>query len=265
MSGFDAAWLGLREPADRAARAWPLVEALSRHLAAHPAPRLLDIGCGTGSTWRSLVGHLPAHTGWRLLDHDPLLLEQARQRIGSETGVEIAAFDLNAFEALDCADFAVVSASALFDLCSASFCGRVVAHLARHRVGLYAALNYDGVMHWSVGHPLDEEVVADFNRHQTGDKGFGPALGPAATDHLRTAFERHGYAIAVAESPWLLGPEDRALQEAFLDGVMQPLAEIGRLPSGDVLAWRRFRSRVLGQPGSLCRVGHLDLLALPPQ
>ncbi len=50
---FDAAWLALREPFDAAARSRALAEALIAHLPARP--RLLDLGCGTGSLFRWLA------------------------------------------------------------------------------------------------------------------------------------------------------------------------------------------------------------------
>ena len=54
MSGFDKDWLTLRESADLRARDPQLlataIGAIER--AAHPC--VLDIGCGTGSTYRAL-------------------------------------------------------------------------------------------------------------------------------------------------------------------------------------------------------------------
>ena len=263
MSGFDKEWLALREPADRAARAKPLVEILQRHLQEIERPAIVDIGCGTGSTWRSLSAQLPAQTSWLLLDHDPLLLAEARRRIGETASVAIGPFDLNEAESLPLDGVSTVTASALFDLCSEAFCTRFAGILAARGAGLYAALNYDGRMIWSLAHPLDGQVVEDFNRHQTSDKGFGPALGPAATAHLARQFSALGYRTTVAESPWRLGADEAELQRALLQGLEQPLTEIGTLSSGDVRAWLDFRLEAVGIAGSTCLVGHTDLLALP--
>ncbi|MFP5077810.1 methyltransferase type 11 [Rhizobium sp. YIM 134829] len=263
MSGFYAGWLELREPADQAARDPALVAALADYLALLPSPALLDIGCGTGSTWRNVSPVLPGSTRWHLLDHDVALLDQARRSIGPSELVTIDRFDLTRLDDLPLDGMSVLSASALFDLCSASFCDRLVERLAAAKVGFYAALTYDGLTDWTIPHALDAEVVADFNRHQTGDKGFGPALGPGATDHLQGALAAHGYRTSVQPSPWRLQNDQRALQHAFLEGFERPLAEIGRLGSGDVLAWLAFRKDAVDTPGSLCRVGHRDLLALP--
>lgn len=262
MSGFDKDWLTVREPVDRRARATSLVDELAKHLQASAAPSILDIGCGTGSTWRSLVSDMPTTTRWTLLDYDPLLLLEAERRIGSGTA-SFRQFDLNDVEALPLSDVTVVTASALFDLCSAAFCDRFCASLGRAETGLYAALNYDGVMTWSVGHPLDAQVVEDFNRHQHFDKGLGPALGPDATEYLRQCLAVRNYSVHIEDSPWVMGPADSALQEAFLLGLENPLREIGNLTPAEIRSWLAFRLSAISQTGSSCVVGHTDILALP--
>ncbi len=264
MSGFDKDWLALREPVDRMARARSLVERLAKHLETVDQPRILDIGCGTGSTWRSLAGHVPERTEWQLLDYDPVLLAEAERRLGGATGVSFRQFDLNQFDSLSLSEVSLITASALFDLCSEDFCNRFARTLAVTATGLYAALNYDGVMEWSIRHPLDEQVVKDFNRHQTFDKGFGPALGPGATEQLRLSFEALGYRVVVADSPWVMGPEDAALQTAFLEGLERPLSEIGNLSAEQIRGWLDYRLGRIAEPGSSCVVGHTDILALRP-
>lgn len=263
MSGFDKDWLALREPVDQRARATTLVDHLARHLGTVAQASVLDIGCGTGSTWRSLEPRVPAGTRWTLLDYDPVLLAEAERHIGGIANVSFRQFDLNEMQSLPLSDVTVVTASALFDLCSADFCNRFAEMLARNGTGLYAALNYDGLMEWSIRHALDGQVAADFNRHQRSDKGFGPALGPDATEHLQYAFEKLGYSVSVGASPWTMGPDDAALQAAFLKGLEQPLTEIGSLTEQDIRSWLDFRLETIGEAGSSCVVGHADILALP--
>lgn len=265
MSGFDKNWLALREPADRDARAKSLVDMLCRHLAeGHPPPSLLDIGCGTGSTYRTLSSLVPKDTRWQLLDYDPLLLEEAARRIGSSAAVTLRQHDLNDLTALPLDGVSVVTASALFDLCSADFCSRLLGRLAGNRTGLYAALNYDGVMEWTIAHPLDRSVVDSFNRHQRLDKGFGPALGPDATEHLRLALEAAGYQVTTSGSPWRLGPDQQDLQAELLRGMERPVMEIGAVGAADLQDWLAFRLSAVTANSSSCVVGHTDLLAIHP-
>lgn len=261
MSGFSVPWLDLREPADRVARDMALVRQLAAHLDTKGDARLLDIGCGSGSTWRALAPLLPPQARWTLLDHDAALLAEAERRIGN--AVVFRAQDLNAVEALPLDGVDVVTASALFDLCSLPFCERLLRRLAVNGCGLYAALTYDGRIDWTHPHPLDVQVVADFNRHQTGDKGFGPALGPRAVAVLAELAQACGFAVQVAASPWRMGPGEAALQAAFLDGFRQPLLDIGSLAASRIEEWLAFRQAQIPLPGSLCVVGHADLLALP--
>lgn len=262
MSGFDKSWLALREPADREARARSLIDTVSRHLQGKAdSPSLLDIGCGTGSTYRTLSPVVPTATRWQLLDYDPQLLVEAKTQIGPSAAVTFRRYDLNDLEDLPLDGVSVVTASALFDLCSADFCDRFVDRLARQKTGLYAALNYDGVMSWSHAHPLDERVVESFNRHQRLDKGFGPALGPDATEHLSRLLASKGYTVEIETSPWQLGPDHHALQAELLHGIRQPVTEMAAISTTELEEWLAFRLAAITRPDSSCVVGHTDLLA----
>jgi SAM-dependent methyltransferase len=263
MSGFDTTWLALREPADLAARDAGLMEAADRYLLPNPSASILDIGCGTGSTWRGLSQRWGVERAWLLLDHDPQLLAEAQRRIGKAGTVDFRLFDLNAVADLPLAGVGLVTASALLDLCSERFCVTLAQGLAAARCGLYAALNYDGMMQWSVKHPLDAEMVALFNRHQRSDKELGMALGPDATACMADCLARHDFEIAAADSPWRLDEGASALQVPLLQGLRQPLLEAGNLAEEIVDEWLAFRLEAIMLPGSTCMVGHKDLLALP--
>ena len=55
-------------------------------------------------------------------------------------------------------------------------------------------------------------MVAAVNAHQRTDKGFGPALGPAAARAAVARFERVGYSVVHGASDWVFGPDDREIQ-----------------------------------------------------
>ena len=171
--GFSADWLALRDPADRAARDAALAQRAAR--AAGPAPVILDLGCGTGATWRVLSPLLPKGARWRFVDNDPELLKVAAVAAGD--GAEVVEADLGDLDTLPLDGATLVTASALLDLMPSSW---VTGFVARLGVPFYAALSYDGRMDWTPEDPRDGAVTAAFNRHQRSDKGLGPALGPDA-------------------------------------------------------------------------------------
>lgn len=261
MSGFSIAWLDLREPADRAARDKTLAAKALAMLANNSAPLVVDLGSGTGSTLRALQGLPTRPLTWRLLDHDAALLAEAMRRHAHELRLSIHEVDLMQVATLPLQQANLVSASALFDLVSEDFIARLCARITAQGSGLYVALNYDGAMRWQPAHPLDEHVLEAFNRDQRRDKGFGPALGPAATQVLSQHLQAAGYRVETAASPWQLGPEAAAMVTALITGI----AEAVRTSLGDTATtqWQDFRLQHV-QEGH-CFVGHTDLLALPAQ
>lgn len=259
MSGFDKEWLALREPVDRRSREPGLLE---RTVAAvGEGGRILDIGCGTGSTYRTLADRLSAATTWTLFDYDERLLAEAERRHPA-AGIDFLQGDLNDIASLPLEGTAMVTASALFDLCSPAFIDRFVVRLREKNVGLYAALNYDGEMRWSVAHPLDEAVTEVFNDHQRTDKGFGMSAGPEAWQVLAERLEAEGFQVSTATSPWIMGAQDADLQRMFLSGVAQAVREAARLSEDELTDWYQFRLASIEATDSSCRVGHQDVLAL---
>lgn len=257
MSGFSIAWLDLREAADRRARDVALLQRVQSWLHAQPEPCILDLGAGTGATLRATQLH---QAEWHLVDFDPALLAEAQRRHGAEFIVHTHHCDLLELAALPFAQATLVTASALFDLCSALFCDALVARLAAHGLPLYAALSYDGHMSWSAAHPLDAEVTAAFNRDQLRDKGFGgPALGPDAVAYLQESLRKQGYTVRTARSPWVLGPADAALVEELCRGCAAAVAAF--ITPAALHEWLDFRL-AQARSGS-CIVGHLDLWAYP--
>lgn len=252
--GFSADWLALREPADHAARDRALLAAAGQ--AAGPRPVIVDLGCGTGSTIRAFAGALAGQPEWRLVDNDPDLLSRAARAASGQ--VSTHRIDLRDLDALPLDGATLVTASALLDLCSRDWVASLAGHLARRGLPFYAALNYDGVMHWTPADHRDDTVTQAFNRHQRGDKGFGPALGPDAPAAIDAIFTRAGYRVQQADSPWTIGPDQAALHRQLLDGIAQAAAEAG---ATDAAAWGAHRAAAA--QGSLCHIGHRDILALP--
>lgn len=260
MAGFDAAWLTLREPADRAARDRMLIQMAGDDLARHPAPMVCDLGAGTGSAFRAFDGRFPGGTRWVLVDDTPEVLAEARRQCGARVETRVA--DLTVDPAPWPAGCRLVTASALFDLAGAAWIDRFVAALVADGLPLLACLTYDGVMKFDPAHPADGAVTDGFNAHQATDKGLGgPALGPAAAAHLSAALEAHGYTVMTLPSPWVL---DRAgqgeLMAETLKGIAGAAIEIGAVSEAGGQAWLQDRQANLTR----LTVGHWDLYATPP-
>ncbi|KQT85145.1 class I SAM-dependent methyltransferase [Aurantimonas sp. Leaf443] len=257
MSGFSPGWLALREPADHAARDAGLLARAAGHLAQVPDPVTVDLGAGTGSTLRAFADIVPAR--WRLVDADPVLLEEARRR---HPGAETVLADLAAVDGLPLDGARLVTASALFDLVSNAFAQALARRLAAERLPLYAALTIDDAIAFAWPHPLDAALLACVAAHRHRDKGLGPALGGGATAALSAALAGHGYAVETAASPWRLGPGSEALQVAYVEGLAEAARETGAIAADAIASWLAYR-RAQAEAGASCTVGHLDLLAHP--
>jgi len=260
VSGFSVSWLDLREAADHAARDAGLGEAAGRFLRDGPGA-VVDLGGGTGSTFRALGGSsgplLHGHP-CRLVDLDAGLLAEATAR---DPAIAAHPADLSGVDDLPIGDARLVTASALLDLVSADWLHALARRLSACGAGLYAALTYDGRMAFSPPHPLDGAVTAAFNRHQRGDKGFGPALGPDAAEAAAGILRASGFSVTAATSDWRLGSADAALARPLVEGIAAAAGEAGLGPD-EAAGWLAFRLAHLA--GGEILVGHRDLLALPP-
>ncbi|WBV42146.1 class I SAM-dependent methyltransferase [Pseudoroseomonas cervicalis] len=282
---FEADWLELREPFDARARNAALAIALAEALP--PRPHLLDLGAGTGSLLRWLAPILGRSQFWTLVDADAALLQRAFATIEERAilagwtttwprpttllvhtpqgvwRVEGLVADLAAGPGalpLDKAD-GVVS-TALCDLVSHRWVRQMAGAL---RVPFYAALNVDGRDRFSPPHPADGLVARGFRRDQGRDKGFGRALGPAAPAVMARAFRGAGFRVQTGPSPWFVPGATPVMADTLAEGHAQ--AARAALPQGTaplLRGWAEAR-RAQARRGRLSvRIGHTDLLALPP-
>lgn len=285
MSGFDAGWLALRDPFDRAART-PADDAL----AAGPRPlgtlHVLDLGCGTGASVRALARRLGGRQRWTLVDHDAGLLATLPQAVGAwaraqglrlqaqGTGLVLQGAGLHAELACRRADLAtglatlpfpqggLVTASALLDLVSDDWLAGLVAHTRAAGAAVCWALSVDGRGGFAPADPDDALVQSLFAAHQQRDKGFGPALGAAAPARAAALLRAAGYRTTLLPSDWCIdaarGGDDQAMARALVDGMAAAAVEQAPAQAGAVQAWRARRLGMLART-RLC-VGHGDLL-----
>lgn len=291
-AGFSAEWLDLREPCDRAARSAALKGALAARLADAEGSgpvTLVDLGAGTGALLRDLAPLVRRAQDWRLVERDPALVRAGAARLATwatergwqareteEAGLEISRPDgaiRIRWERRDLsrglgflADPGVdaILASALVDLVSAEWADELAGTVAGGRAHLLLCLEVDGTVRFDPPLDDDPEVHAAFARHQRTDKGFGPALGPAAASHVAARLMAMGRRVELRESPWRLGPGERAVQVALVEGMARAAGETAPARAAAFADWAAARRRLAEAGRSTMVVGHLDLLSVGP-
>jgi SAM-dependent methyltransferase len=289
MTGFSSQWLSLREASDAAARAPDLAARLPSTLTSAAPLQVLDLGSGTGANLRYLAPLLRCPQDWALVDDDPALLALlprtltawARQQgcqadaghqylavhgAALQCRIELRRLDLAAeLHRLDIPAGALVTASALLDLVSSAWLDRLAQACAAARATALFALSYDGRVSLAPEDALDSTVVELVNRHQLTDKGFGPALGPAAASAARELFGAVNYRTESARSDWQLGAKQSAMQSELLRGWFEAASSMAPQDAGALQVWHAQR-QVQSAAGLLrIQVGHEDLLAWPKQ
>ena len=294
MSGFSADWLSLREPVDHRSRNQALqaevIDYLAQIKTIYPGSvHLTDLGSGTGSNLRALAPHLDALQYWTLVDHDPLLLQAARNTLlawadseintralgsrlntstqiqplsilkqGKTIIVEFKCVDLfNDYQAVLDEPADLITAAAFFDLVAEPWLTQFCGNLSKP---LYTVLTYDGIEQWSPPEIMDADVLKAFHQHQRTDKGFGFAVGPTAPERLQSLLKAHQFTTVSAPSPWILDYRDRSLIAQLASGAAGAVREINIIPSATVNQWEQSRRQA-----SECEIGHIDLFAYRAQ
>jgi len=290
MNEFSAQWLGLREPVDHRSRNQDLqaqvIDYLTQMKTVYPGiVRLTDLGSGTGSNLRALAPQLSSMQHWTLIDYDIALLHTARATLlawaDSEINTSILGITVDPstqikplsiikqnktiiieFKCVDLyKDYQVIldepadiiTAAAFFDLVAESWLKEFCTHLSKP---LYTVLTYDGTEKWSPPNIIDIDILKAFHQHQIIDKGFGPAIGPAAIVHMQSILRDHHFNTVCAASPWTMDHHDGDLIEQLAIGTARAVREIGTIPRHIVEQWERSRRHA-----NNCEIGHMDLFA----
>lgn len=295
-NGFSADWLRRREPFDLAARSGALASGFKAALA-QQAPsgwRIVDLASGSGANFRALAPLLEADQEWTLIDHDPLLLAAQRTDIvrwatrhGWRCQDQQDALLINAgtvqwlvqsqqldlarnLEDIDLAPCHGLVTTAFLDLVSAAWLDRLAALLTHTRRPFLSTLTVDGRRTWHPGRPADPLISEAFLAHQGGDKGFGPSLGVQATHYLADRLAEKGYEVSTQTSDWVIGTAHRHMLQALITEAAavatEMLAKTSTPPANahTVTNWLAERSADIQQSLLSMKVGHLDLLAAPP-
>jgi SAM-dependent methyltransferase len=269
VGDFSVGWLTLREATDHAARSLPLTRAVADAIQLDGELRVLDLGAGTGSNLRYLAARLSKPQRWLLVDRDATLLARAaRARVPHAQTIETRQLDLGGiadewtralFDRQD-----LVTASALLDLVSERWLLTLAARCREAGAAALFALSYDGRIECAPDDEDDESVRRLVNVHQRHDKGFGPALGPTATECAERVFTALGYRVQRDRSDWTLQADAPELQRELIDGWARAAIEVAPAQSASIDAWRVRRLAHVTSGRSELRVGHEDLGAWIP-
>jgi trans-aconitate methyltransferase len=264
MSRFPAEWLELREGFDHAARSERLVLQLREWLGPRECLRVVELGCGLGSGMRFVAPKLAGAQHWTLIDHDPDLLDLAKESPRAGVRVETRCLDLRDPSTLDL-QVDLVSTQALLYLVSDAWLDGLSTWLVREQLPILAALSVDGRVSWGPEHPLDAEIQAAFRAHQLTDRGFGASPGPKAAAVLAMKLSVAGHKVQLARADWQVGPGDIQMLTEMISGTATAAAEAaeGITTVERVGAWRSHRMAAAAEGELRLTVGHLDLLALP--
>jgi len=280
---FDAAWLSLREPFDHAARSVALARRFADHLPPR-RPRLVDLGAGTGSLFRFLAPIIGRGQDWTLIDSDPALLDEAfgrtaawarRQGLAATSPgdallvytprgtwrMQGLVLDATTPDAANLPEADAVVCSALLDLMSANWLERLIDSL---RAPFLACMTVDGRDSWLPRHPADAVVTKAFRRDQRRDKGTGPASATAASSAALRAFAARGFATASAPTDWHVPRTSLRMLRALIEGTAQAARNAAPARDASIAAWESTRLDQALRARLAIRIGHRDILAIPP-
>jgi SAM-dependent methyltransferase len=157
-------------------------------------------------------------------------------------------------------DADAVLCSALLDLVSAAWLGQLFDSL---HVPFLASLTVDGRDAWQPRHPNDALVRSAFRRDQRREKGFGPALGLAASSATLKALAVRDFATASAPTDWHVPRAALRMQRALIDGAADAARDASPAHSRAITDWQAARLRQAMRGRLAITIGHRDILALP--
>ena len=263
-------WLSLREPADAAARARELVEALRGQPA--PMPWVIhDLGSGSGAMGRWLAPLLPGPQHWILHDRDPDLLEAARADLPGPAAdraavtVETRRSDINRLQPSELGGATLITGSALLDTLTADELARLAGLCVAVGCPALLTLSVVGRVELVPSEPLDGAVAAAFNAHQRRLTGSGRLLGPDAPAAAAEEFGRLGAHVLRAPSPWRLDASQADLAFEWFAGWVDAASEHAPELAQPADGYRRRRLAQAGAGQLTAIVDHQDLLVVPAQ
>ena len=254
--------------------------------AAHPAPRVLELGGGIGTMVERVAadGRLGPRS-WTVVDSQPALIEEAHRRLASAAtapgavravpfDVELVTSGLEEYAASGFVPFDLVMANAFLDLFDTAQVLPVIRALCRPSGHFLFSITFDGLT------ALEPEIDAELDRrvielyHRTMDERIvegKPSGDSRCGRHLLTLLPRCGYRVVEAgPSDWIVHPRDGgypADEQFFLSCILgffeESLSARPELEKNELARWLKARRDQLAA-GELVFIAHqVDVLAAP--
>jgi trans-aconitate methyltransferase len=259
-------WLGLREPADAAARSAELAERLARHLPGAGRFVIHDLGGGAGAMGRWLASRLPGPQHWVVHDRDADLLELAvadppgPAANGAAVTVEARQSDITRLAPGDLAGASLIVASALLDMLTTDELARMLGVCTGP---MLLALTVVGRVALTPADPLDARMAAAFNAHQRRMTRAGRLLGPDAVATAVEELRGTSAEVLVRPTPWRLDAAHAGLTAEWLGGWVAAACEQEPARAAEAGAYRDRRLAQAAAGRLAVTVDHADLLVLP--
>ena len=291
MNDFSDEWLHMREPLDVASRSSELAAIVAEALrptGTRDRPiHVVDLGAGTGANLRYLAPLLGGSQDWLLVERNPSLLDALNDRMRTWAGssgahvfegegqlivrtihfecrIRCVALDLaTQLDRVVLPQRCLVTASALLDLVSEDWLARLVQRSINARASVCFTLSYNGRISCHPAEAEDRKVGELFNRHQLGNKGFGPALGPGGARRAGEMIEDRDYRARSEASDWRVKGADQALQHLLLDDWFEAASQIAPNRVSEWGQWRERRRAHIEAGRSEIVVGHTDMIGWP--
>jgi len=283
---FPIQWLHERYRFDAAARCRRLQTLVVEHFVGADHLRILDVGAGLGANTQYYANILPGDQAWTLVEQDTVLAahcvpslaawavasgwESAHSAAGltvhlpgKRVEVRVRCASLLQVERMVAQErYDLVTANAVFDLCSyEQFCA-FAAPLARWRLPLLATLNYRA-MAFTPQEAHNAAYIRLYERHMTRPQTFGVAMGPGCAERMQAVLAHLGYTVAQGCSVWSVTHADKAMLRFMLHFMRTAMTDMVRTPAAvaRLHQWLAAQHQRVGQGLLSLRVAHVDLLA----
>lgn len=286
LESFDPNWLALRYEYDTKARNSVIEAACLQYFDTLSHLKLVDVGAGTGSNCLYLLQQLPQNQHWFLLDHNPLLLQAAKQQFlqriaefqfqlieeqenrisWTEFGKKITVeFHCGLLQAIDTLipieTIDLVVANAVFDLFTLKEFEDFAQIICSHEIPFYTTINYYE-MSFYPNSKKTQLYIDYYEKHMQRPLPQGQPMGKTVTKNLQQLFASKGYEVAIGKSNWELKPAADSMFQYLLKFMESSIPELlTEKEQIDFKNWLTEKKEAVNHKKLSGKVAHFDIWA----